>query len=111
MAVDLDPKAVTCDELFGIINPATREWKDGNGLWPQERAVGTSAWSPWASGLVTRLRAVTFTKSLPGEGQWDRSQAQSRERACEDMGHQAGREVQGEGARPGEGPAARWAGF
>ncbi|TSL75253.1 Dynein heavy chain 17, axonemal [Bagarius yarrelli] len=27
--VDLDPKAVTCDELFGIINPATREWKDG----------------------------------------------------------------------------------
>ncbi|CAB1338590.1 unnamed protein product, partial [Coregonus sp. 'balchen'] len=26
--VDLDPKAVTCDELFGIINPATREWKD-----------------------------------------------------------------------------------
>ncbi|XP_006886407.1 PREDICTED: dynein heavy chain 17, axonemal [Elephantulus edwardii] len=32
VAVDLDPKAVTCDELFGIINPATREWKDGNGL-------------------------------------------------------------------------------
>ena len=30
VAVDLDPKAVTCDELFGIINPATREWKDGN---------------------------------------------------------------------------------
>uniref|UniRef100_F7E137 Dynein axonemal heavy chain 17 n=1 Tax=Equus caballus TaxID=9796 RepID=F7E137_HORSE len=29
VAVDLDPKAVTCDELFGIINPATREWKDG----------------------------------------------------------------------------------
>lgn len=28
-AVDLDPKAVTNDELFGIINPATREWKDG----------------------------------------------------------------------------------
>ncbi|XP_055509862.1 dynein axonemal heavy chain 17-like [Leucoraja erinacea] len=27
--IDLDPKAVTCDELFGIINPATREWKDG----------------------------------------------------------------------------------
>ena len=26
---DLDPKAVTNDELFGIINPATREWKDG----------------------------------------------------------------------------------
>ncbi|XP_019398323.1 PREDICTED: dynein heavy chain 17, axonemal [Crocodylus porosus] len=29
VAVDLDPKAVTCDELFGIIHPATREWKDG----------------------------------------------------------------------------------
>ncbi|XP_043925655.1 dynein axonemal heavy chain 17-like [Protopterus annectens] len=29
VAVDLDPKAVTCDELFGIINPSTREWKDG----------------------------------------------------------------------------------
>ncbi|KAM4663589.1 dynein axonemal heavy chain 17 [Discoglossus pictus] len=29
VAVDLDPKAVTCNELFGVINPATREWKDG----------------------------------------------------------------------------------
>ncbi|NXG00005.1 DYH17 protein, partial [Sakesphorus luctuosus] len=29
VAVDLDPKAVTCDELFGIIHPATQEWKDG----------------------------------------------------------------------------------
>ncbi|KAK3091630.1 hypothetical protein FSP39_021358 [Pinctada imbricata] len=28
-AIDLDPKAVTNNELFGIINPATREWKDG----------------------------------------------------------------------------------
>nr|XP_057916965.1 dynein heavy chain 9, axonemal [Doryrhamphus excisus] len=28
--VDLNPKAVTNDELFGIINPANREWKDGN---------------------------------------------------------------------------------
>lgn len=26
---DLNPKAVTNDELFGIINPVTREWKDG----------------------------------------------------------------------------------
>jgi len=26
---DLNPKAVTNNELFGIINPATREWKDG----------------------------------------------------------------------------------
>ncbi|XP_067914454.1 dynein axonemal heavy chain 17-like [Heterodontus francisci] len=29
ISIDLDPKAVTCDELFGVINPATREWKDG----------------------------------------------------------------------------------
>ncbi|NXM68229.1 DYH17 protein, partial [Serilophus lunatus] len=29
VTVDLDPKAVTCDELFGVIHPATREWKDG----------------------------------------------------------------------------------
>jgi dynein heavy chain, axonemal len=27
--VDLNPKAVTNDELFGIINPTTREWRDG----------------------------------------------------------------------------------
>ncbi|NXG18699.1 DYH17 protein, partial [Grallaria varia] len=29
VTVDLDPKAVTCNELFGILHPATREWKDG----------------------------------------------------------------------------------
>ena len=29
MYTDLNPKAVTNDELYGIINPATREWKDG----------------------------------------------------------------------------------
>jgi len=29
VAVDLNPKAVTNDELYGIINPTTREWKDG----------------------------------------------------------------------------------
>ncbi|MGH0148390.1 UNVERIFIED_CONTAM: hypothetical protein FKN15_039512 [Acipenser sinensis] len=27
---DLNPKAVITDELFGVIHPATREWKDGN---------------------------------------------------------------------------------
>jgi len=26
---DLNPKALTTDELFGFIHPATREWKDG----------------------------------------------------------------------------------
>lgn len=31
---DLNPKAVTNDELFGIINPATREWKDGKSGMP-----------------------------------------------------------------------------
>ena len=29
MWVDLNPKAVVPNELFGFINPATREWKDG----------------------------------------------------------------------------------
>lgn len=29
IAQDLNPKAVTNDELFGVINPSTREWKDG----------------------------------------------------------------------------------
>ena len=27
--VDLNPKALTSAELFGAINPSTREWKDG----------------------------------------------------------------------------------
>ena len=31
VAIDLDPKSVTNDELFGVISPATREWKDGIG--------------------------------------------------------------------------------
>ncbi|CAF1346443.1 unnamed protein product [Rotaria sordida] len=29
VAIDLDPKTVTNNELFGFINPTTREWKDG----------------------------------------------------------------------------------
>lgn len=29
VAIDLDPKAVTNNELFGFMNPSTREWKDG----------------------------------------------------------------------------------
>ena len=29
MFTDLNPKAVTNDELYGIINPASREWQDG----------------------------------------------------------------------------------
>lgn len=27
---DINPKAVTTDELFGFLHPSTREWKDGN---------------------------------------------------------------------------------
>lgn len=27
--MDMNPKAVTADELFGYINPSTREWRDG----------------------------------------------------------------------------------
>lgn len=27
---DLNPKAISRDELFGFIHPGTREWKDGN---------------------------------------------------------------------------------
>lgn len=29
---DINPKAVTTDELFGYLHPATREWKDGERL-------------------------------------------------------------------------------
>lgn len=56
MAVDLDPKAVTCDELFGIINPATREWKDGR--WGAGVTSGTAA-VPSGVGL-------SETPSVPG---------------------------------------------
>jgi dynein heavy chain len=28
-AADLNPKAVSTDDLYGYINPSTREWKDG----------------------------------------------------------------------------------
>ena len=33
MWVDLNPKAITTFELFGYINPATREWKDGQSVY------------------------------------------------------------------------------
>lgn len=29
VATDLNPKAVTNNELFGFVNPSTREWRDG----------------------------------------------------------------------------------
>lgn len=37
---DINPKAVTTDELFGYLHPATREWKDGEG-----RVIPTTVWS------------------------------------------------------------------
>lgn len=33
---DINPKAVTTDELFGYLHPATREWKDGEFFRPPE---------------------------------------------------------------------------
>ena len=29
VCTDLNPKAVSNDELYGVMNPTTREWKDG----------------------------------------------------------------------------------
>lgn len=64
MAVDLDPKAVTCDELFGIINPATREWKDGR------RGAGvTSGTAAVPSGV-----GLSETPSVPEHAPWEKSQ-------------------------------------
>lgn len=56
VTVDLDPKAVTCDELFGVIHPATREWKDGETLTRVRVGPGTSrpaaAAAAWANTFV-----------------------------------------------------------
>ena len=29
IAVDINPKAVSADELYGVVQMSTREWKDG----------------------------------------------------------------------------------
>ena len=29
ICTDLNPKAVSNDDLYGVMNPATREWRDG----------------------------------------------------------------------------------
>lgn len=46
-AIDLDPKAVTNNELFGIINPSTREWKDGkhNSSWGFDKKIFKERWT------------------------------------------------------------------
>lgn len=50
--MDLDPKAVTCDELFGIIHPATREWKDGETPMLSAQSVGCEMeWEDFSLGL------------------------------------------------------------
>ena len=46
---DINPKAVTADELFGFINPATREWKDG------EIHIHVSTEKEIYSDIVTRV--------------------------------------------------------
>lgn len=61
VTVDLDPKAVTCDELFGIIHPSTREWKDGErpklagtALWKALTLSGSRLSQPLSEGLTHR---------------------------------------------------------
>lgn len=39
---DIEPKAVTNDELFGVISPATREWVDGKRCLDKRRLFGCS---------------------------------------------------------------------
>lgn len=52
VTVDLDPKAVTCDELFGVIHPSTREWKDGENSSACEQPVtrGGGRGQSWCTG-------------------------------------------------------------
>lgn len=40
---DINPKAVTTDELFGYLHPATREWKDGEGFQGSCRKIDSQA--------------------------------------------------------------------
>lgn len=39
---DINPKAVTTDELFGYLHPATREWKDGENYTKKKMLITTS---------------------------------------------------------------------
>lgn len=59
VTVDLDPKAVTCDELFGIIHPATREWKDG------ETTRMARAVPGWCLAHTASKQAVCVHKQTP----------------------------------------------
>lgn len=64
MAVDLDPKAVTCDELFGIINPATREWKDGNGSGGPRGGCAGPGVASWCPELLAKLCEVSMCRAV-----------------------------------------------
>lgn len=44
---DLNPKAVTTDELFGFIHHATREWKDGKYYFPFDALKMSFSLSPF----------------------------------------------------------------
>ncbi len=50
---DINPKAVTTDELFGFLHPATREWKDGTcgrvfmGVWFGLRFISVDSCQLW----------------------------------------------------------------
>ncbi|MEJ1273094.1 hypothetical protein NN561_003953 [Cricetulus griseus] len=57
---DLNPKAVTNDELFGIINPATREWKDGI-LYINPADLG---WNPPVSSWIDQREVQTERANL-----------------------------------------------
>ncbi|ELW52442.1 Dynein heavy chain 9, axonemal [Tupaia chinensis] len=52
ICTDLNPKAVTNDELFGIINPATREWKDAVLEKPLEKKAGRNYGPPGNKKLI-----------------------------------------------------------
>lgn len=61
--VDLNPKAVTTNELFGYINPATREWKDGEGevVWSCNLAPETLiTWSYWLNCLCIAIEHLVY---------------------------------------------------
>ena len=55
---DINPKAVTADELFGFINPATREWKDG------EIYIHVSGQKEIHSDVVTRVTLPKYILML-----------------------------------------------
>lgn len=62
--VDLDPKAVTCDELFGVIHPSTREWKDGETPTLVHMATRAVAYPSWDLAQ-TIFRQLLVHRQIP----------------------------------------------